>query len=441
MERLAADRRRFLALAGSTAFAGCSGLSPSNDGEDAETTTPTRRKPPLGDPAPEGSWPTVGRNRARTAADPTTTAAAPSLAWTQSLAGPTTVPIVVGNTVYHTRGAPSDGVAEATLEAFALDTGERRWSEPLGRSFEGVESRPTYHRGTLFLVAGRVALAVDAASRERYWVTRFEDREYTDSRGRSETESHWVLGPVAATDDGLFVGDALGGLVCLNRDGTERWRHGSKPYMYWPPTVVDGTAYAEGLTALDTADGSVQWRYTPDDGPVAGGPVSVADGAVFRSGRDVVDAVTLDGSRRWARETFTDGGVRPAVDGERLYVADNDGNAAAFSLDSGERVWGTQLYDDVGPSRTVPVVVDGAFLVCYAVDGRVTVTALDTETGEQRWQLERRAKTGGGTVSSDGTVLFTTKTPPDPEGSVTPDRSTADPTGTTTRLYAFRHDA
>ncbi|SEO93301.1 Outer membrane protein assembly factor BamB, contains PQQ-like beta-propeller repeat [Halogranum amylolyticum] len=377
------SRRGFLALVGGAAAAGCATL-PSSDDSTATTSLPPTSAP-LGDAPPEGSWPTLDRDAARTGFDPTTAAAAePALTWRRSLAGPATSPVVVGDTLYLTRGVPADRGAEATLEAFALESGERRWSESLGVRFSDW-AQPVYHRGVLFVATGGAAFALDADSRERYWRTVFEDRTTTDTRGRSDTEHHKLEGPIAATDDGVFVSDISRALVCLNRDGTERWRWGSRPYVHRPPPVVD--------------------------------------------------AVSLDGKRRWARETFTDGGLPPVVADDRLYVADDDGNAAAFDLESGQRVWGTELYDEVDGSGR-PTLVDGAFLVCYVVDGRVTLTALDTESGDRRWRLARHAVGAGGPVASNGWLTFVTRTTE--RGG---DRWTDEPAETTSSLYGFSASA
>ena len=419
------SRRAFLALAGSAALAGCTtGAAPSGN-TPSETTDSTSSQGTL---ASEGSWPQVGRDVAHTGYDPTTSAAEPSLAWTQSLKGPLTTPTVVGDTVYLTRGAPTGGAPDATFEAYALDSGERRWSESLDATFgfSAPQSnfRPVYHRGTFYLVVDDEVVAIDAESRERTW-------EWTGGTG--------VNDPIVVTDDAVYACDVIDDrLVCLNHDGSERWEFSGRS-MRSPrlPAVADGTVYASvgaAVVALNAEDGSTEWRYAPDgDAHLSTSFATVADEAVVRAGRGAVEVIYLDGNKRW-RANGLEVGIRPAVADGRVFTADLSGNAAAYALDSGERLWRKTVQSDAKSRGTVPVAADGALLTLRVTDGGTTGTALDAESGERNWRLERPATRARGPVPSNGTVVFTAEETPEEQMQNSTMSAGQD---TTSTLYAF----
>jgi outer membrane protein assembly factor BamB len=69
----------------------------------------------------------------------------------------------------------------------------------------------------------------------------------------------------------------------------------------------------------------------------------------------------------------------PAVDGNRVYVADRNGSIAAYELDGGKLVWRNKTSLDISAG---PGVGDGLVLAGGS-EGRLV--ALDEETGKQRW--------------------------------------------------------
>lgn len=422
------SRRQFLALAGSAAVTGCTAGPESLGDSSDESSTATSGETPPGEPVPDGSWPQVGRNAAHSGYDPTTTGTEPSLAWKQSLEGPLTTPTVVGDTVYLVRGAPTGSAPEATFEAYALDSGERRWSEPLDATFgfSAPQSnyRPVYHDGTFYLVVEDSVVAMDAESRERTW-------EWATDPG--------VNDPVVVTDTAVYACHVLDeALVCLNHDGTERWRATGESIMSPRlPAVVDGTVYAafgEAIHALNPEDGSEAWRYTPEgDDRLNSSFVVASEDGLVRAGRGGVEAVGFDGSRRWLTEGL-EAGIRPAVADGRVLVADLSGNAAAFDLASGDEMWQTTVESDAKSRGTVPVAVDNALLSLHVTDEGMTVTALDPASGDQRWQLGRPATRARGPIPSNGTVVFTAEETPESQMQASTMSAGQD---TTSTLYAF----
>ncbi|MFC6962405.1 PQQ-binding-like beta-propeller repeat protein [Halocatena marina] len=56
------------------------------------------------------------------------------------------------------------------------------------------------------------------------------------------------------------------------------------------PAIADGVIYIpvedEGLTAIDTRDGSVLWQFVPSDRAGPGSPAALADGTLYTLGSD-----------------------------------------------------------------------------------------------------------------------------------------------------------
>jgi outer membrane protein assembly factor BamB len=134
---------------------------------------------------------------------------------------------------------------------------------------------------------------------------------------------------------------------------TERWTFDGG-FDARSPAIVDETAYvptAEALVALNTADGTVRWRYVPAEQPWPAPPV-VHDGTVYVTMRDGDSVHAVDagrGEKRWSL----------AGDGAHVHAA---------------------------PGLLAGDIVNEPAVVVGDVNGRVT--ALDPDTGERRWTVD-----------------------------------------------------
>lgn len=105
----------------------------------------------------------------------------------------------------------------------------------------------------------------------------------------------------------------------------------------------------------------------------------------------------------------------PVTDGERVYAY--FGNVGVFALDmNGTIVWERRFTAEAtrlgwGPAAS-PVLHDGTLFIVNDNDGRSFVVALDAETGQQRWQIERDEGTNWSTPfvwqNDERTELVTT---------------------------------
>lgn len=110
-------------------------------------------------------------------------------------------------------------------------------------------------------------------------------------------------------------------------------------------------------------------------------------------------------SEAWTAGIGTGGGYRrkilaqPVVAGGTVFTMDSDGEVAAFSLDSGSRLWRFDSKNDDADSVNVGggLAVDQGTL--YAVNGLGDLVALDAAKGSVRWR-----KTLGTPIRSSPTV-------------------------------------
>lgn len=228
------------------------------------------------------------------------------------------------------KGYPDE---EPTL--FALDpaTGELRWSRALP---DAARFGPVVGDGVVVVATdagsgrGGVVIATSVDGDER-WQARTNDRPWSE---------------LTIGDGAVYGADTGGTVYALELDGGDvRWRDStsgvSMRFCYGEHRLY---LDADGLRALDTADGSTVWRSDVD-----AGPASVDADAVYCIARDdvgmprylqVVDRETHE--QTWTTEfpTVTRGDIaaggvrgRPALVDGGVYVAAADG-LYAFATES-----------------------------------------------------------------------------------------------------------
>jgi outer membrane protein assembly factor BamB len=166
------------------------------------------------------------------------------------------------------------------------------------------------------------------------------------------------------------------------------------------------------IVALDTADGSVQWRREVEAvGAVLPSAPSMAGGLVVASFTDFsVRAWDIDtGEPRWTASVGYPPSVRPipldsgvAIDGDAVFVGDQIGSVYRLDARSGERVWDFAINESI--TFGAPVVSGGSVLI--GTDEGL-IHALDPDTGE------RISRAGGGgeirSITPSGSVVVTAR--------------------------------
>lgn len=425
-------RRALLAATGATAFGGCNGgVSTRGDTTDTDETTTagttTTDATTTVSEADAADWPQMGRNAAHNGYVPEVTAETePSVAWETTADGSLTTPTVVGDTVYVTRGNPSeDDDPEATLEAYALDSGERRWSRPLDVAFQYnapfSNHRPVVYEGTAYVTTTDGLVAVDLETRDVRW---------------RATMDPFFNAPPTVTDDGLYA-TAGTSVVALDHSGDERWRQSFEGRRRFRLVAVEeGTVYAplgRRLLALDASSGEVRWEHAPDDGLSLASPVA-ADDSVVRASFGGVERVSTDGTRQWLADGPEEDLLRPVVGEGVAFAAGIQGTVSAYELSSGEQLWQNDVGDGEWTQETAPILLDGSVIAPQSDGSEVSIHALDPASGDERLSVSASDARIRGPVAASGHLVATSQD----RHANTREESPDPPTGTI-RVYALEN--
>lgn len=165
------------------------------------------------------------------------------------------------------------------------------------------------------------------------------------------------------------------------------------------------------IVALDTETGERRWMY---DSKIKGGEeyggLTVEDGIYFNRcvAEDCigVQALDVDGSERWLRETAV-GHQDPVVVHNTVYITNEAGSVQALDATSGEKRWDYQIRPAHG--TTIVNVTDAVYLTTD-----YSVHALAQDRGTEHWVYETGDQLIRDAEVSDGTAYV-----------VMPDRVTA----------------
>lgn len=190
------------------------------------------------------------------------------------------------------------------------------------------------------------------------------------------------------------------------------------------PAVSDGVVYFGSkdynLYAVEVESGKEKWRFGAR-GTIASSP-AVADGTVyFGSGDGYLYAVDVNtGAEKWRFETeaaakefkyrgTSDANLKvsrkgvsssPAIAEKVVYFGSTGGKLYALDSETGQKKW---EYDAQEPIRESPAVYGG--MVCFT--GVYNFYAVDSMTGQERWRFGLGDRTTHTTPAvADGLVYF-----------------------------------
>ncbi len=242
---------------------------------------------------------------------------------------------------------------------------------PLRRVGDRRTARPSRYSRLRLLVAAQLAALVLLAA-----------------CARVNSPQGWAGGEVV--DDTLYIGTVAGDFRAIDTaTGDIRWRFDLRGEetdraVYGRPAIDGNNLYFGGFDGLAyalTLDGEDVWDTRVGDGqPIIGGPV-LADDLLLLGSSDgyLYGLETADGSVRWKFEAKDKVWSTPTVSNGRVYFGSLDHTVYALDLDDGSEVW---RFDKAGAFSARPIVANGHV---YIGSFDSNFYALDAETGAVSW--------------------------------------------------------
>lgn len=212
---------------------------------------------------------------------------------------------------------------------FALDPSDGhelwRFSYAPSPSDDHRQASPLLVESILFLPAWNgILYALDAQSGNRLW-------QY-DTGGALRAQPAWDA-------DRIYVGNSAGQLLALNLKGDVLWQVTlGAPLLSTPAVTAEGPIVVQrngDVVALDRS-GRKRWSRRLDEVCYYSAPL-LSEDALFvgtTAGR-LWKLRVADGEPIWVQSGFGPIYATPALDNNRLYFGDNDGNLSVVNADSG----------------------------------------------------------------------------------------------------------
>ncbi len=173
-----------------------------------------------------------------------------------------------------------------------------------------------------------------------------------------------------------------------------RWQTAVGEITHGPAVFADGLVYLMGsngrLQAIDSATGNRVWAFKPKPATPLFSAVAVADGVVYVGQNLRLYALNArTGKKVWKIKTKGLALTAPLVVGPTVYFSCFDNKLYAVNATTGEKRWTITI----GDSDTPPVYDNGTIYLSAAdsTTSVYSVYAIDSETGQQKWKIDRPA--------------------------------------------------
>jgi outer membrane protein assembly factor BamB len=309
------------------------------------------------------------------------------------------VQVVVPAPEVNTNWAQPGGSASKAIGQLALGEAPTRvWTARVegGTSRARLAATPVVGDGKLF------AIGVDATVRAFAADTGAPLWSTSISEGKDNREARFG-GGVSYDDNRVFATTGLGEVVALNAaDGKEAWRAKPGGPLRGSPTIANGALYAltqdNQLFAIDQTNGQVQWAASgtlETQGVFGVGAPAVSQGSIvtgyssgelsayrYENGRVLWQDALSRTSVSISVSSLADIDASPVIDNGRVYAVGEGGRMVALELSTGQRLWEQNFAGISTPwiaGEWLFVVTDDARLVCLA-----------RTTGKARWIAQLR---------------------------------------------------
>ncbi|KQM63303.1 pyrrolo-quinoline quinone [Sphingomonas sp. Leaf17] len=314
--------------------------------------------------------------------------------------------------------AQTGGNASKSMGQLALaDSPARVWSAEIngGSDRERLAASPVVADNTLFVTDVQAtvhAFAADTGARKWSMMIAGEDSKKAVRFG----------GGVSYDDGKVYATDGLGDVVAMNAaDGAILWRAKPGGPLRGSPTIANGNVYVlsqdNQMFALNQADGKVQWAQSgtlETQGVFGVAAPAASQGSVvagfssgelsayrYENGRVLWQDALSRTTASTSVSSLADIDAAPVVDQGRVYAIGQGGRVVALELATGQRLWEQNFAGISTPW------IAGEWLFVVTDDARLV--ALSRTTGRARWisQLPRftNEKKKSGQITWFGPVL------------------------------------
>ena len=287
-------------------------------------------------------------------------------------------PIAVEDTVYAI-------ARDDAIYAFDVVTGQVRWERPI----VGESVTPTFANGRVLYGDEQGVYALDAATGAEQW-TRTDD-------------SGWFGSPLVIDDD-VYINTTTGTFYALDvNTGETRWTVPDTTLTTTNPAYVDETLYlAQGsvLQSVSTTEPDPE-REEMFDASDTLHPATVLGESIYLTTRGgTVFGLDRDGTERWQVSLGDDVAISPTTDGQRLFVATEEGVVHSLDPDDGSEDWTTDLDEAVHGELAL------SLQDIYVAAGP-HLYALSALSGEENWSIETGfSESHGGPVVTEETLFL-----------------------------------
>ena len=292
-------------------------------------------------------------------------------------------------------GSASSGGSTAAAEKYGLDLAWER------ENFGGATIDQMFHDADLiYTVTSDNAIHAIGANGVHRWISYDMDSRVT----APPAANSWAVAFLAGSD--VYVFDRAAGNLLMKR--RLPFPPSSVPAIsestLFVPTFVDNR-----VNTVDLETGRLGWSYRTAEG-VTAAPVVMGDDArqhVYLAGLDgevtalaAVDATGFAPSGATWRTRANDTNTADlSTDGQHLYCASQDTKLYAFDPITGDIRW---TFPAGARLEAAPVAVGDA--VYLFVEG--SLHAVDSQTGEHRWEFEHPVDPSSGFVAGAGDRLY-----------------------------------
>ena len=226
------------------------------------------------------------------------------------------------------------------------------------------------------------------------------------SCGSSLAASGWP--GITGNADTVFVAAGTRVYSLRVKDGSTNWQYPEKPaagQSFYAPPVIDGDNiyigdYKNNFFAMDAKSGSVLWTFEGAKNRYIGGAAVAGDLILAPNADHNLYALDRNGNLQW---TFTANHAlwsAPYINGDIVYLSSLDHKLYALKLQSGQKLWETELG---GAIIFSPTYEDGTLFVA-TLDNNVV--AINEKDGSIKWQKEAPDGLWSDPVVKDGVVYY-----------------------------------